>query len=392
MRIAIWGKPHRGKTVLFSALKHLLPRQETMPISAAPDGGDLGDWAQNLYRMNPEEVAHYRVKGEFSPAFVSWAARTVKNCSSRFALVDVGGRISDQNRTICREAEAVIILAANDDEVAEWEAFAQELHLRVLAVVYSTLDPIEEWSRIENDQFVGLCSCLDREKFVRSTTIEALARFLINIIPSNKEISTMTYNTMTVNQIATLIGKTEEDYTIRGPQGERQMHGLNWKPEELPAIELALKPFSSLGTPWLVDGVMPQWEALCVVHSLHPCVVALADSKIEGGSVQITQRKLPFGHGAGELSWTLTESDDFVLVEFSSATPIDYKKLSELIPPETPKGKAVRLSGRTATWGTVDIGMAYAHIVPAVYVNQPGVGFICAITHSPTHVLGTVVK
>lgn len=391
MRIVIWGKPHRGKTVLFVALKHLLPRNETMPISGAPDGGDLGDWAQNLYRLNPEEVALYRVKGSFSPEFVEWAAKTVRNCTSRFALVDVGGRISDQNRTICREADGVIILAANDDEVAEWKAFAQELNLRVLAIIYSTLDPIEEWSKVENDRFVGLCSGLDREKFIRSSTIEALAMFLINQIPSNKEKQTMSYNTMTVTQIATMIDKHEEDFEISGPNGTQKRHGLNWNPSELPAVENVLKPFSALGTPWLIDGVMPQWMVVTVVHGLHPCVVALSDSKLPDGMAQISQRKDPQGAGAGELTWKITEQDDFVLVEYSSAAPIAVEKLNELIPPEIPVGKPVRLSGRTATWATADIAMVYAHKAPAVFVNQPGVGYVCCITHRPEFVLGTVV-
>lgn len=390
MRIAILGKPHRGKTVLFGALKHLLPRQETMPISAAPDGGDLGDWAQNLYRMDPEEVQKYRVKGIFSPEFVTWAAKTVKNCTSRFALADIGGRISEQNVIICRKAEAAIILAASDEEVQEWSEFAQELNLKILAIIYSTLDPIEEWSRVEDSRFIGLCSQLVRETFVRSTTIESLAAWLVKTIPANQEKRQM--NTMTVTQIAALIGKPEEDFEIRGPNGAQKRHGLNWKPADLTLIDLGLKPLSAFGTPWLIDGVMPQWMALSVVHAMHPCVIALADTKVPGGSVQISQRKLPTGEGAGELAWKVTETDDRILLEYSSATPIAVEKLDELLPPEVTAGKPVFLSGRTATWGTVEIGMIYAHRAPAVYVNQPGVGFVCAITHRPDHVLGAVVK
>lgn len=388
MRIVFWGKPHRGKTVLFRELKKLFPREQTMPISGAPDGGDLGDWAQNLYRTNPDAVAQYRVKGTFSPEFVDWAANAVRNCTSRFGIVDIGGRITPENRQICREADAAIILAADDSEVAEWAAFAEELGLRVLAVIYSTLDPVEEWCRVDGKRFVGLCNNLDRERFISSSTIEGLAAWMLDEIPPEKKGIEM--NTISVPQIAGLVGKAEEDYEIRGPQGSRTVHGLNWKPAEMPAVEAALKPFSMIGTPWLVDGVMPQWMAVCVMHALHPCVVALADTKVAGGSVQVCQRKLPSGSGAGELEWRVEELDDRVVVNYSSTDPITAEKLEELVPPETAAGKPVFLSGRTATWAVVDIAMAYAHVTPAVYVNQPGVGFVCAISHGPDHAVGTV--
>jgi len=355
---------------------------------------DQGFWIQELYRNDPELAARLRVKGKFSEEFVNWAAKSVHNCDSRFCFVDIGGRVTNENRTICRDAEAIIILSGYPEKIQEWLDFASEMKLKVLAVVHSRLTRLvpdaTEWNRVEGGVFVGQAIDLDRDIQRDSKTIAALAAFLIDVVSVNHKENLM--NSMTVSQIASMFGKTQEDYEIKGRDGARQVHGLNWKPAELPDVERVLKPFSALGTPWLIDGIMPQWLALTVVHGFHPSVVSLADTKVKGGSVQICQRKTPKGEGAGELGWTVTEHDDHVLVEYSSADPISAEKLEELIPPELPAGKPVRLSGRTATWGVVDVGMAYAHVAPAVFVFQPGTGYVCSVTHRADFVLGSVIN
>lgn len=394
MRIVFGGPKHSGKSVLLWYLKKLLQRHgDYMPMRCAPDGE--GDWTQELYLTNPDLTLELRHKGKFSEEFVSWAEGAVKNCTSRFGLIDVGGIPSPENRRICKNAEALVIVIGDQwgPDVHElWVQFAKELGLKVLGTVHGTLDSnVAEYSRINPDgKFEGLSVGLDRKTFKGSACVEALADFLAEKTANQKKKAAM--NTLTIKQIAALIGKQEEDYLLGNG---KPAFGLNWKPEELPAVEQALKPFSALGTPWVVDGPGPQWLISNIVHSLHPCAVTLTDSKVEGGLVGISQRKAPSGTGSGELTFSVEGKEMGALIKYGSANPIDFRKLGEVVPPETPQGKVVFLNGRTATWGTVEIAGCYQHIAPAVYVGQPqgqGYVYVCAVSHSPTHKVGDVVK
>lgn len=394
MRIVFGGPKHSGKSVLLWYLKKLLQRHgDYMPLRCAPDGE--GDWTQELYLSKPDLALEIRQKGKFSEEFVSWAEGAVKNCTSRFGLIDVGGIPSAENKRICKYADALVIVIGDQwgPEVHEsWVQFAKELGLKVLGTVHGTLDnSAQEYSQINPDgKFEGLSVGLDRKTFKGSTCVEALADFLAEKTKNHRKKVTM--NTISISQIAAMIGKQPEDYAL--PNG-KTVNGLNWKPEELPAVEEALKPFSALGTPWFVDGPGPQWLITNIVHALHPCAVTLTDSKVEGGLVGISQRKAPTGAGAGELTFSLEEKEAGVVVKYGSQNPIDFTKLGEVIPPETPQGKVVFLNGRTATWGTVEIAGCYQHIAPAVYVGQPqgqGYVYVCAVSHSPAHKVGSVVN
>ncbi|MDD4901017.1 MAG: hypothetical protein PHS62_02815 [Patescibacteria group bacterium] len=394
MRIVFGGPKHSGKSVLLWYLKKLVAAVgDYMPLRCAPDGE--GDWTQELYLTQPDLALEIRQKGQFSEEFVSWAEGAVKNCDSRFGLIDVGGIPSAENKRICKHADALVIVISDQygQETHElWVQFAKELGLKVLGTVHSTLNSVEEWSKTNSDsKFEGLAVGLDRKTFKGSITVETLAKFLTEKTKTEKKEKQM--NTITIAQIASMIGKQPGPISL---PGGKTITGLDWKPEELPMVEAALKPFSAMGTPWFVDGAGPQWLIACITHALHPCSVALADSKVEGGQVQIGERKLPEGTGKGDLTFSVEEKEAGAIVRYQSANPIDFRKLSELVPPATTQGKSVFLNGRTATWGVVEIAACYQHVVPAVFVGQPmgaaGYCYVCAITHSPDIKVGSVVK
>jgi hypothetical protein len=103
----------------------------------------------------------------------------------------------------------------------------------------------------------------------------------------------------------------------------------------------------------------------------------------------------PKGEGSGPLPWVVTENfQGGTLVEYAKDefTIISSEKLGEVIPPETKPGKPVFLSGKTSNWASAEIALSYAHVVPAVYLYQPGTGFICVVSHSIEHKLGSVIE
>ena len=160
-------------------------------------------------------------------------------------------------------------------------------------------------------------------------------------------------------------------------------------------MNIKLVKLEQKGGNFVIDGRAPQFLVINVLHALHPNKIALADSKVEGGIVGISSQNIPKEKGSGPLPWTVTDNfQGGVLVEYAKDQfkIIDNKQLNQVIPPEVEKGKPVFLSGKTSNWASAEIALSYAHIVPAVYMYQPGTGFICVITHSVNHEIGSVMK
>lgn len=394
-KIIIAGPPHSGKSIGERFIRSVLPPQETMRIASQPDGE--GDWTQNLYGQDTELAQQLRKKGEFSRENVDHWKSQVSHSNSRFSLVDVGGVVSPENREICEQANAMIIISSNPEKTQEWVRLANETGLNILAVLHSTLDETqtESFARTPGQDWEseGVVVGLDRGKFRDSQTLRELAAYLLERVPAPEKKETIgDYEKLRVDSIAEMIGKEAEDIVLPGREPTK---GLNWRPEELPTVYNALQQLAEKGGNFVIDGRAPQFLIIDVLHALHPNKVAVADSKVEGGMVGISGQNYPNGEGSGPLPWKVTE--DFqggTLVEYAKEqfTIIDSKQLNEVIPPETQPGKPVFLSGKTSNWASAEIGLSYAHVVPAVYIYQPGTGFICVVTHSVEHELGSVVK
>lgn len=382
MKIVIAGPAHSGKSVFESKLRALLPQQETQRIAAAPDGE--GDWTQVLYSLDPEYAQQLRVKGRFTPEFVEWAVQAVRGSKSRFTFVDVGGVMSTENRRICSQADAMIIVSSKADKALEWVEFAKELRLRVLAVVQSTLDlrykeyfletPGEDW------EVEGLAVNLDRQWYSGSKTLEKLAAHLLHVIPVSDD---KVGNVITIRGIAKALGVTPEE--------------LNDSPEVLPAVSGLLRQFAALDASWLVDGFARQQLVCVVALALRENGVALADDKTIKGQVEIDICRLPQASGSGPLPWLVTE--DFLggtLIEFARHERVYLRaeQLNEIVPPATDISRPVFLSGGTANWALVQIVMAYLNAgVPAIFLNKPQQGaFVCVFSRDENTQLGTLLQ
>ena len=394
-KIVIVGPPHSGKSIAERFIRSMLPLEDTMRVAAQPDGE--GDWTQNLYGEDSDLARQLRNKGDFSPENVGHWKLQVANSNSRFTLVDVGGVVSPENEEICKEANSMIVISSDPGKITEWVELANRTGLNILAVLHSTLDGTQSESFIrtpgEDWETEGVVVGLDRGKFKDSGTLRELASYLLERVPPKEEKVIMSeYEKISIESIAEMIGKKPEEIFL---PGREPIKGLDWKPEELSAVYSALQKMAERGGKFVIDGRAPQFLIINILHALHPSEVALADSKIKGGVIGIKGSNCPEGNGSGPLPWKVTEGfQGGTLVEYAKDrfTIVDSKNLGEIIPPETEPGKPVFLSGKTSNWASAEIALSYAHIVPAVYLYQPGVGFICVVTHSVEHKLGDVIK
>lgn len=394
-KIIIAGPPHSGKSIGEKIIRGMLPPNDTMRIASQPDGE--GDWIHSLYEKSPELAQSLRKKGSFTPENVSHWRDQIANSTSRFSLIDIGGVVSSENIAICAEANAMIIISSDESEIAKWVKLANETGLNILAVIHSSLDTSRTETFVRTPERAweteGVVVGLTRGANVNSDTLKGLASYLLDRVPAKENIETLgSYERIGIDTVAHMIGKEHEEIILPGREPQK---GLNWRPEELPLVYSALQKLADRGGSFVIDGRAPQFLVIDILHALHPNKVALVDTKVEGGSVGISGLNYPSGEGSGPLPWQVTGNfHDGVLVEYSKDqfTLVDNKKFGDVIPPQTPNGLPVFLSGKTSNWAAAEIALSYAHVVPAVYIYQPGTGYICVISHNAEHKLGSVIK
>jgi len=176
-----------------------------------------------------------------------------------------------------------------------------------------------------------------------------------------------------------------------------------WSPGDLDAVDLichtlsAQRPGDDDGK-YILDGVAPGWLGVAVVHGLHPQAVCLNDPRL--GAVEIPKLS-PFGQGSDHLTWKVTETRDFNLVQFEiPGGTLDVSVLPDIVPPLVRGDKGVLLNGRGPNWLLAALAMGY-HVTRWVATFQPATPpqvqppapaqYITCMTHVANVKLGTTI-
>lgn len=149
MKIVIAGPPRSGKSCLRYALRKAVTsvsqgQHYLYFITAAPDGE--GAWFHETYQRDADEAISLRdqYKYPISPQFTERLAAAVACCDAPLCALDIGGRVSDENRQICANASHAILIAGDhpqqgswNERLEPWRQFCNELNLTVLAELHS---------------------------------------------------------------------------------------------------------------------------------------------------------------------------------------------------------------------------------------------------------------
>ncbi len=172
VRVVLCGATNSGKSCLREGLKQALRdlQSQIYPfvVTAQPDGD--GCFTFETYKYDPTYAAELKqtLKSQshgFNPEFVHLVAGWVRNSSLPLTLVDVGGKISHENRIVMGEATHAIILSRNSEQIDEWREFCGSLRPRKLEVVAELISNLEgESDRFEifNSLLKGVICGIDR--------------------------------------------------------------------------------------------------------------------------------------------------------------------------------------------------------------------------------------
>lgn len=186
LKIVLCGFANTGKTCFRDGLKQALLQIPNTPESyfnsGCPDGD--GSWYSETARRDRDLAAQLKAqyKAGFTPEFAQLKAQEVRGINTPIFVFDIGGRISDENRLIMKEATHAVILVKDESEIAPWERLCAELGLEVVAIVFSDFFGNNDVVVSESPILRGRVHRLQRgEDVSQRPIIQALARVLVGL-------------------------------------------------------------------------------------------------------------------------------------------------------------------------------------------------------------------
>jgi CRISPR-associated protein Csx3 len=179
IKVVLCGPPQSGKSCLRDGLKKailgILGAPYPYTIAACPDGE--GSWHQETYK-NDEKLAKdmkSKNKSDVTPEFAKQAAGWVRSANQPINIIDVGGKVSDENKEIMGEATHAVILSGNASKILEWRNFCDGLNLKVVAEIESDYHAKEDKISKETD-WQGFLNFADTELPLLAGSVHHLAR------------------------------------------------------------------------------------------------------------------------------------------------------------------------------------------------------------------------
>jgi CRISPR-associated protein Csx3 len=186
IKLVICGFANTGKTCFREGLKQALLQIPNAPesyvFSGCPDGD--GSWFGETARRDADLANRLKAeyKAGFTPEFAKRKAQEVRGINTPIFVFDVGGKISNANRLIMKEATHAVILVKDETEIAPWQELCDELGLSVVAIVHSDYEGVEDVISQEMPILRGTVHRLKRGEDVSvRPMIRALAGVLVGM-------------------------------------------------------------------------------------------------------------------------------------------------------------------------------------------------------------------
>ncbi|NEP63182.1 MAG: CRISPR-associated protein Csx3 [Symploca sp. SIO2G7] len=190
IKVVLCGPPRSGKSCLRQGLKQAILTIANAPypyvITACPDGE--GAWFSEAAQRDPTLARQLKdgYKAKFTPEFAALAAGWVRQTPNPLTLIDVGGKITDENRQIMAQATHAIILSGDPDQIPVWENFCRSVGLTILAQVHSHYGADCDRVVLETPNIItGQVHHLERGEDISSRPmVQALAHHIVQQLPS----------------------------------------------------------------------------------------------------------------------------------------------------------------------------------------------------------------
>ena len=393
VKVVICGPPHSGKSVFIANLVREFPADSYTVIRACPDGE--GMWSNN---PNQNEVQLVREKGDFSVEFVKEVCNVIDNQTNPIIIVDVGGRISPENKEIYKHCDAFVVLSNETFKIDPWVEFGKDdSGLKCIAAIHSMLsqelnENVEEEIEYNNSKgyLEGKVLDMSRGSTSNSEVIQKVASEIISlnrgekradqpsIIPEKK---VSNFNGILIDNIelATELDVLTEKINVDGTK----IQTVNWPSKIVPKVYSKIKEKVKTNLPVRINGVRPNFmissiAKSCKMRGIED--VATYDTSLNRFVHINNISKKPGIRSCDGLDYTLIENDENIFLDVKVKEKDGGIKKYELLDyenavlPEINEYKNLYISGRIPNWLIASIVCSYNS--KNIYTFQPGNGFL----------------
>ncbi len=375
VKVVVMGPPHSGKSVFIESLMGRFDGDlNATMLSGCPDGEGL--WLQKHYD-NPD-VANLRRKGAFTQEFVAFAAGSVRNFENPLALVDIGGRVSDENRQIAAGATHAIILAGDLGAVREWQVFADELSIPVVAKLHSHYSGDHDTILKTGETVVASTHYLERGTGDEERpSVDHVAELLTRLANENTAYwQTVAEQKLQADEIELVpreiakgLGRVEKTKTL--PNGA-EVKAIEFEPEDAAALYEVMKDVVE-GKTVKIDGFVRGWEFTAMTFAALANGAKSIEQNSPNGYVPVTSLEMS-EHKTDGVRYEMTQREDGrVFIDVVLDGPIDPEIMNTLSIPEL-DAQSVIISGKIPHWLRASIAVSYARTCDEIAVFTPGEG------------------
>ncbi|NCU38385.1 hypothetical protein EOL96_05000 [Candidatus Saccharibacteria bacterium] len=366
VKVVIMGPPHSGKSVFIDALiRQVDPNLGVTMLSGCPDGEGL--WLQRHY--DDPKVKELRRKGAFTPEFVKHATESVQNFEGPLAFIDIGGRVSDENRQLAAGATHAVILAGDLSKVGEWSDFAAELGIPVVAKLHSHYSGNSDVIHTAtNEEMIASTHYLERGTSGKvRPSVQAVADILGSLARNNvaywqsvaeRKLDEMSVE-LTKEGILRAFGRNDELTT----DDIRRFHDVFGGKVE--------------GKTVILTGFNKGREMVALTFAaLEAGATSVEDNTMRTGAVPVTriEQDTNVDTGDDDLDYIVKElTDGSVFVDVQLEGVIEPSIMEKMRMPRVDDRRVV-LSGRIPHWLRASMAVSYAETNDSVAIFTPGEG------------------
>lgn len=351
--ILVGGPPHSGKSVLTYSLTSALRKRgiEHYVVRACPDGE--GDWSNEAH---PDTVKLIRQKGRFTPEFVE---QITVDLGSRHLplLVDVGGKPQPDQEVIFAQCTHAVLIARDEEALAEWRAIARRNGLSVVAELISDLQA-EPAVLAAGEPFCARLNGLERNHSVEGPVFDALVERLATYLFEPSAALRRQHLDSAPTELSVDIQDLAQQIHVAGEPS-------HWLPEHLPLVLSYLPSGVSVG----LYGRGPNWLFAATAAHAYPAAFYLFDVRLGW----ITPSRVVVASDVPDQPVLFAAVQSAGSIQLQVQTPgyyLEYAECRQVVAPMLPAGQAVIVSGRIPHWLMTGVVLAY-HSQPWVAVYQP---------------------
>lgn len=344
----IGGPPHSGKSIFSYRLSQLL-RYLHVPhylLRAAPDGE--GDWT----RESEQALARaLRDKRPYETRFAKRVAHVLESRPQPF-LVDVGGKITPEQKLIATNCTHAIIVSNNEDDLHAWRAFAERMGLHVVGLFHSRLDATDTQCGT-GEPFEAVINLREKQPVEAETVLADFAHLLAEIIGLSIEAMRAAHFTMLPDSSARIL--------------DVERFAPRWEPAMLPHfLAEEVLPYCEQ-TPLALYGRAPNW-VYAAVAAAAPSLAWQFDATL--GWLPTLHLSIGHDQAHNPVEWEYTEQAGWQWLRARPKPPFIARDEMKHITLPALETLPLVLEGKMPHWFYVAAARAYAPHTPRLAVFQ----------------------